>query len=331
MSHANIARIILLAALPSISLLPGSAWPGEWPGAGSLRRGNVFVELEIANAWGPTRVSRLAADGSFTATVMGRDTTTTRGQVTPASALAVINQLLALDFFAQPAHFGSRHRELDIVGADRFAYRTTDHADTDRVRIRLHLAGRSHEVVLVYPAPGAPDALRRWVLQTRRFLAMHGAGGGRPFGPLRIELEIKGGCGPPSAKTIQLDGQGQGTVRITRDSWHAAPVDTTIQVQYETRAFLDLFNRFLAERFFDLPDRLPAGEMIDVGHQGELIHLRAGTVDAGRRVLTITMDGERKSVSFINTPPDAPAWLRTLGTLVETFAERYAAAAPDPR
>ena len=101
---------------------------------------------------------------------MGGDTTTATGRVAPDSALAIINDLLALNFFEQPARFGSEHRQLAFNGNDGLGYLVTDFADTDHVRVELNIGSRKHEVVLVYPASGAPEALLGWVRRTRSLL-----------------------------------------------------------------------------------------------------------------------------------------------------------------
>ena len=87
----------------------------------------------------------------------------------PDTALAFINELLAVDFMELPANY--RH----ICGSASFSndgYVTlscVNVVDGGNTRITLHLGKREHSVTLHYPAFGAPKALVQWY---RKFLTL---------------------------------------------------------------------------------------------------------------------------------------------------------------
>jgi pimeloyl-ACP methyl ester carboxylesterase len=131
---------------------------------------NVLVTVESHNGWGKSTVSGLSCDGRFSIVGAFSDTTTIRGTVDPDTALALVNELLALNFFEQPARFGPRRLQLAHQGAGRLAYLEEITVDAGSTEITLYVGGQSHGVVLASPAHGAPEALREWVRRFRRFM-----------------------------------------------------------------------------------------------------------------------------------------------------------------
>jgi len=129
---------------------------------------DVFVSVRSHNGWGKSSVSTLICDGRFRIVGAYSDTTTIRGIASPDSALSLVNELLAIQFFDQPSKFKSSRTQLMVVGGGKLAELWEKTMDAGASSIELHVGERVHTVVLAYPAYGAPEKLRAWV---SRFLS----------------------------------------------------------------------------------------------------------------------------------------------------------------
>lgn len=134
---------------------------------------NVLVSLESNNGWGGVTHSWLSCDGRFGILGAYDDTTTIRGTVPADSALAFVNELLAMNFFELSPEFGSRRVQLAPALGDSLWLRTEKWFDAGSERIELHVGPRSHAVELGYPAHGAPQALKDWVGRFKAFIQAH--------------------------------------------------------------------------------------------------------------------------------------------------------------
>ncbi len=155
--------VVLMLVVTSVAL---AATAQSVPEAESFSPQNVFVVLESNSGWAKPTYEGLSCDGKFKILGAYSDTTTIRGTVSPDSALAIINELLALNFFELPSEFGSGRLQLKRSDNGQLHYLTETTIDGGSTRIELHVGQRDHVVILKYPAHGAPEALRRW---ERRF------------------------------------------------------------------------------------------------------------------------------------------------------------------
>ena len=143
---------------------------GSAPIEGSFDPSQVFVVVESHNGWGKSRRSYLSCDGRFRIIGAYSDTTTIRGTVPPDSALTLVNDLLALNFFELPDRFGAGRLQLARVDGDRLAYLSEMTMDAGSAKISLNVGPRSHAVMLAYPAHGAPAQLRDWLDTFNRYM-----------------------------------------------------------------------------------------------------------------------------------------------------------------
>ena len=129
----------------------------------------VVVVVESFSAWRPNiEISALSCDGRFRIAGAYSDTTVIRGVVPPDSAIAIVNELLALNFFEQPSKFGKKRFWLKRRENGMLGLLHEDTWDAGMDTITLTIGTSMYEVSLAYPAHGAPEALHQWV---RRFAA----------------------------------------------------------------------------------------------------------------------------------------------------------------
>lgn len=131
---------------------------------------HVMVVVESNNGWGKVERSGLSCDGRFSIVGAYSDTTAIRGAADPDSALALVNGLLALNFFELPDRFGSSRLQLADLGGGKLAYLQEMTMDAGSTRIELRVGTQVHAVMLAYPAYGAPAALRHWVKRYKAFM-----------------------------------------------------------------------------------------------------------------------------------------------------------------
>lgn len=147
-----------------------TAAAGDPPAEGSFAPANVLVVVENHNGWGKSTCSGLSCDGRFSILGAYSDTTTIRGTVAPDSALALVNELLALNFFELPDLFGAGRQQLAYLDDQHLAYLWEMTFDAGSSKIELHVGPENHTVVLAFPAHGAPAALRDWLKRFQRFM-----------------------------------------------------------------------------------------------------------------------------------------------------------------
>ncbi len=132
-------------------------------------RSNVWVTVESSGMTGGT-ITSLSCEGRFLRIRKAyQDSSTIDGQVDQDSSLALVNELLALDFFDQPARYPAQYSELERRGRNGLEWMVTIISDRGTVDITLRIGDRRHTVELDYPAFGAPPVLKAWV---KRFQAL---------------------------------------------------------------------------------------------------------------------------------------------------------------
>ena len=159
------AAILLL----SLSFFGLSLGQQEEEYQGKFDPSNVLVVVESYNGWGSGLVAGLGCDGRLKIVGAYRDTTSIRSVIAPDSALAIINELLGIDFFGQPAEFRPICGTLRSTEDGKISVVKTHSIDAGASKITLHLGPKKHSVTLRLPAYGAPEALLEW---ERRFRSL---------------------------------------------------------------------------------------------------------------------------------------------------------------
>lgn len=107
---------------------------------------------------------RIVIDGAYA------DTTRVRATTSPDSVLALVDDLLFLNFFnlrtEYPLEFGTAERQPD--GSIGIMQTSTSSPTGPSIRLQLGLVSR--EVRLDYPAFGAPEALGPWLARFRELV-----------------------------------------------------------------------------------------------------------------------------------------------------------------
>jgi hypothetical protein len=155
-----ICLAMLLA--PQLLLAEASLDPRHSGYRGMWDRDKVFVIVESYDGWGRSVRSGLASDGRLTLVGAYYDTTAVRRFVAPDSALAFINDLLAIDFLGQPDAYRPFRGYASPTDDGRIGITMSYTMDAGKTRISLHLGPESHSVTLYWPAYGAPEALLDW-------------------------------------------------------------------------------------------------------------------------------------------------------------------------
>jgi hypothetical protein len=153
----------------SASVLFATVEP-EWNGL--FDRENVMVLVRTYDGWGGDATTGLSCDGRIQIIGVYADTTRVRGVVSPDSALVVVNELMALNFFEQPEEFGATQYKLVTDSEGRLGYRWGRALDSGFAEITLRVGTMNHDVTLRYPAVGAPKGLHRWLQRFKEFIEL---------------------------------------------------------------------------------------------------------------------------------------------------------------
>jgi uncharacterized glyoxalase superfamily protein PhnB len=131
-------------------------------------RSNVHVVVEFFSHWAPQGPIAAGLDGAGNLRIGGAyaDTTTIRTTVSADLALAFVDELLAMDFFGQPPEYRAQWGGIRTSEDGKLSLTSSEALDAGSSRITLNLGSDEHTVTLLFPAPGAPEALKDW---ERRF------------------------------------------------------------------------------------------------------------------------------------------------------------------
>ncbi len=134
---------------------------------GEYSRSNVVVTVKFFDGWTRPVLGALDCRGKLRIVGAYADTTSILASVIPDSAVAIIDKLLALDFYGQPEVYETRRFHAEPCGPDSINVTSEETVDGGSAEVELHLGQRHHRVKLRYPAYGAPQALQNWVLDFR--------------------------------------------------------------------------------------------------------------------------------------------------------------------
>jgi hypothetical protein len=139
----------------------------------NLSRSHVVVTVKFFDGWGRSVIGAL--DGRGTLKIVGAysDTTSIMASMEPDSAVAMVDKLLALDFYGQPEMFDTGRFHLRACSLDSVMVTEEETFDGGSATIELFLGPRHHRVVLGYPAYGAPKALKDWLSEFRGLVKKH--------------------------------------------------------------------------------------------------------------------------------------------------------------
>ena len=155
-----IAIAFLCAVVPARADPAGRATPyqGEYDPANIV----IVVESQGGHVQRHARVG-MSCDGSIVIAGAYADSTKVRATTSPDSVLALVNDLLALDFFGLKAEYPYERGKAVRQPNGRIGITQETAIDNSARVITLHLGGTSHSVRLWLPARGAPEALGPWL------------------------------------------------------------------------------------------------------------------------------------------------------------------------
>jgi hypothetical protein len=142
---------------------------------GVFEKANVFVVVELKDGWGLRNISvGMGCDGRLRISGAYSDTTVIRSSASPDSALALVNGLLAMDFFGQPKLFKAECGRAVLTEDGRIAiFPVTVMESAGSTQITLYVGLRKHTVQLRMPAYGAPEGLITWERKFRGFVGQY--------------------------------------------------------------------------------------------------------------------------------------------------------------
>ena len=163
-------RSIASAALLALALMGATGarvCAGGENCPGGCSRSDVVVTVKFFDGWTRPVLGALDCRGKLRIVGAYSDTTSILASVIPDSAVAIIDKLLALDFYGQPEVYETRRFHAEPCGPDLIDVTKEETVDGGSAEVELHLGPHHHRVKLRYPAYGAPQALRDWVQEFR--------------------------------------------------------------------------------------------------------------------------------------------------------------------
>ena len=162
-------KSLLIAAMMLFALMavPTPAFdriPDEY--SGSHAKNNVLVGVEFFDGWNSVLSAALDCAGRLRIVGVYWDTTAIEAVVAPDTAMAMIDELVALAFMSLQPVFRNIEPRLAEAEDGSVSFRVSEWCDAGSAKITLVLGPHRHEVALLTPATGASEALKAWV---RRF------------------------------------------------------------------------------------------------------------------------------------------------------------------
>lgn len=161
LSAAIAAAIALLLAAPPASVDPArrpTPYQGEYAPSNIV----VVVETQGELPWKRVHVA-MSCDGRVLISGAYADSTKVRATTSPDSVLALVNELLALNFFGLKPGYPYERGRAERQANGRIGIMQETSIDHYPNTITLHLGGTSHSVRLWMPAHAAPEALGPWL------------------------------------------------------------------------------------------------------------------------------------------------------------------------
>jgi hypothetical protein len=139
---------------------------------------------------------------------------------------------------------------------------------------------------------------------------------------LRIVMETVHGMGS-GGSIIDLRGEGESTYTV-RPFKLGMPENEGERhiVHLSSGDLLELLNRIISSRFFDLPDGRIDQYTFQLEQNGAVSATKSAVVDSGTCTMTVYLGDYSKSVEFSRAAGMSPPWLIALSQVVEFFAER---------